>query len=121
MIPLLIMPLNQPLPIQVQRDLRINRLLHPLLFQRNRALEHVMLGEIEGEFAIGAFGEEGAGCGGGGGEEFGHAVELGADAVEAGGYADGVVEGGGGGVVGVGGFGGVELVDLGGGCQLSSV
>ncbi len=69
-----------------------------------------MLREIQDYFAIGGFGEHVAFLGGGFGKEFGHAVELGADAVEAFGYADGVVEDCLGGVVGVGFFGGFELV-----------
>ena len=113
MIPLLIMPLNQPTLPQRQRHLRIDRLLRPTALERNRAFENVMLGEVELYLGGRGGGEEVALLGGGFGEEAGHAIELGADAVEAAGYADGVVEGGCGEVVRVGGFGGVELVDWG--------
>ena len=71
-----------------------------------------MLIQIDGEGIVGGIGEYVPFLGHGFGKEFGHAVELGADAVEALGDADGVVEGGGGGVVSVGVFGGVKLVEV---------
>jgi len=111
MVPLLIMPHNQRIPIQRQRHLAINRLLRALFLERHGRFEDVVLRQVEDDLAVGGGGEHVAPLGGGGGEEFGHAVELRADAVEAGGYADGIVEGGGGGVVRVGGLGGLELVE----------
>lgn len=110
MVPLLIMLHNQRVLIQRQRDLAIDRLLRALLLERDRGLEDVVLRQVEHDLAVRGGGEHGAFLGDGFGEEFGHAVELGADAVEAVGYGDGVVEDGRGGVVRVGGFGGFELV-----------
>lgn len=112
MIPLLIMPLNQPLPIQMKRQLRIHRLLRPLLLERDERLEDIFLRQIELDLIRGRGGEQVACLGDGFGEKFGHAVELGFDAVEALGDGDGVVEDGILAVVGVGLFGGVELVEF---------
>ena len=85
------MSLNQPRPIQMERHLGIHRLYRPLLLERNRRLEHVLLSQIDLDPVRRRRSEHVAGLGGGFGEEFGHAVELGFDAVEAFGDGDGVV------------------------------
>ena len=44
---LLIMPLNQPCPIQMERYFGIHRLDSPLLLKRNWRLEHIFLRQVE--------------------------------------------------------------------------
>lgn len=85
------MLLNRPRPIQMERQLRIHRLLRPLLLERNRRLEHIFLRQIQLDPTRRRRSEHVAFLGDGLGEEFGHAVELGLDAVEAFGDGDGVV------------------------------
>ena len=88
---LLIMLLNQPAPIQMKRHLRIDRLHRPLLLERNRRLENVFLREIQLDPTRRRRGEQIAFLGRRLGEEFGHAIELGFDAVETLGDGDRVV------------------------------
>lgn len=85
------MPLNQPGPVQMERHLRIHRLLRTLLLERNRALEDILLRQIDLNPTRRRRSEHIALLGDGFGEEFGHAVELGLDAVEAFGDGDRVV------------------------------
>ena len=44
---LLIMPLNQPCTVQMERHFGIYRLHSPLLLERNRRLKHISLCQIE--------------------------------------------------------------------------
>lgn len=111
-IPFLIMPLNQPLLIQMKRHLRRHRLLRPFLLERHRALEHISLHQIDRELLrrrrlrqyVASFRRALR-------EQLRHPVELGFDRVEPFGDGDGVVEDGVGGVVRVGCLGGFELVE----------
>lgn len=75
----------------MKRHLGIHRLLRPLLLERNRRLEHISLRQIELDPIRRRGSEQVAFLGDGLGEHFGHAVELGFDAVEAFGDGDGVV------------------------------
>lgn len=109
---LLIMLHNQPLPIQMKRHFRIHRLLRPLRLERDRRLEDILLRQVDLDPTRRRRSEHVARLGDGFGEEFGHAVELGFDAVEAPGDGDGVVEDCVLAVVRVGLFGGLELVEL---------
>ena len=85
------MLLNQPAPIQMKRHLRIDRLHSPLLLERDRRLENVFLREIQFNPTRRRRGEQIAFLSRGLGEELGHAIELGLDAVEALGDGDWVV------------------------------
>ena len=75
----------------MKRHLRIHRLLRPLGLERDRRLEHVPLRQVELEPIRRRRREQVALLRDGLGEEFGHAVELRPDAVEALGDGDGVV------------------------------
>lgn len=88
---LLIMPLNQSLPIKMKRHLRIHRLHRPLLLKRNRRLEHVFLRQVEFDLGRRRRSEQVARLGRRFGKEFRHAVELGFDAIKTFGDGDGVV------------------------------
>ena len=87
------MPLNQNLSIQMKRHLRINRLLLSLLLERNRRLEHIILGQVEFDpIRRRRRRSEHVACFGDGlGKEFGHAIELGFDTVEASSDGNGIV------------------------------
>lgn len=85
------MLLNQPGPVQMERHLGVHRLLGPLFLERNRRLENVALRQIDLDPVRRGRSEQVAFLGHGLGEDFGHAVELGLDTVEAFGDGDRVV------------------------------
>lgn len=85
------MLLNQPTPIQMKCHLGIDRLHRPLLLERNRRLENIFLREIQLDPTRRRRSHQVACLSHGLGEEFGHAIELRLDAVEALGDGDRVV------------------------------
>ena len=85
------MLLNQPGPVQMKCHLGIHRLLGALLLERDWRLENVSLRQIDLDPVRRRGSEQVAFLGHGLGEEFGHAIELGLDAVEAFGDGDGFV------------------------------
>ena len=78
---LLIMPLNQPCPVQMERHFGVHRLHRSLFLERNWRLEHIFLRQIKLNPACGRRSEHVAFLSHGFSEELGHAIELGFDAI----------------------------------------